>query len=342
MLTILKQLPDRFLDVGPTELPEILDGPTLIHLDGARQPALFVSILLHGHEVTGFEAVQALLRKYQGKELPRALTLFVGNVQAAGIGKRLLEGQPDFNRIWQEGPLPEQQMTQQVLAEIKQRGVFAAVDVHNNSGRNPHYACVTSLNHYGFHLATLFSRTVIYFTKPTGVLNMAFHDLCPAVTIECGQPGHDLGRQHALDYLEACLHLSEIPEHPVAPHDIDLFHSMATITVPEMFSFGFEETGKDLSFIPELDQLNFQELSADTLLGTYKPHSHARLLALDEWEHEVTERYFSYENNEIRTKIEVMPSMFTLDPDIIRQDCLGYLMERLPLPEPGQAPFKIK
>jgi hypothetical protein len=28
-----------------------------------------------------------------------------------------------------------------------------------------------------------------------------------------------------------------------------------------------------------------------------------------------------------------MPSMFTLDERIIRQDCLGYLMERYPLPD---------
>jgi len=29
----------------------------------------------------------------------------------------------------------------------------------------------------------------------------------------------------------------------------------------------------------------------------------------------------------------LMPSMFTLDERVIRQDCLGYLMERYPLPE---------
>jgi len=28
-----------------------------------------------------------------------------------------------------------------------------------------------------------------------------------------------------------------------------------------------------------------------------------------------------------------MPSMFILDERVIRQDCLGYLMERYPLPE---------
>ena len=35
---------------------------------------------------------------------------------------------------------------------------------------------------------------------------MAFADLCPAVTLECGRPGEIGGEQHALDYLETCLH----------------------------------------------------------------------------------------------------------------------------------------
>ncbi len=43
--------------------------------------------------------------------------------------------------------------------------------------------------------------------------------------------------------------------------------------------------------------------------------------------------YFSYDNYEIRTRVPLMPSMLTLDSQVIRQDCLCYLMERLPLEE---------
>ena len=43
----------------------------------------------------------------------------------------------------------------------------------------------------------------------------------------------------------------------------------------------------------------------------------------------VQERYFALDNGELVTTRPVMPSMFTLDARIIRQDCLGYLMERL-------------
>ena len=331
MLTILESLPDGFLNCEARDLYQLLPGPTLVHLAGARQPPLFISVILHGHEVTGLHAVQSILRKYATQPLPRSISLFVGNVAAARHGKRLLDGQPDYNRIWLDGPLPEHQMIRQILDEMKFRGAFASVDLHNNSGINPHYACVTRLDHRCFHLATLFTRTVVYFTRPTGVQITAFRDLCPSVTLECGQVGLERGLEHAVEFLEACLHLAEIPNHPIAPHDIDLYHSLATITVPEQFSIGFGEESADLRFVNQIDQMNFTELPAQTQFGWLR--NNARLLVMDERDKEVTERYFDYDHDEIRTRVPMMPSMLTHNKEIIRQDCLGYIMERMPLPE---------
>ncbi len=332
MLKILDHIPAGFLEAQATELYKILPEPTLIHLKGARDPAIFVSILLHGHETTGLTVIQKLLHKYQQKKLPRSLTIFVGNVHAARYNQRRLDSQPDFNRIWQEGPLPEHRIAEQILNEMAQRKSFASIDIHNNTGINPHYACVTRLDHQCFHLATLFSRTVIYFTRPSGVQTNAFRNICPAVTLECGQVGQSLSENHAMEYLDACLHLSKLPDHPVAAHDIDLFHSVATVSVPESFSFGFESNDTDLSFISNLDHLNFNELEENTLLGRINSNNHARLLALDEWDKEVTDRYFSYDNGEIRTRCPFMLSMLTLNEEIIRQDCFGYIMERMSVP----------
>jgi len=39
------------------------------------------------------------------------------------------------------------------------------------------------------------------------------------------------------------------------------------------------------------------------------------------------------EGDMLRTTRALMPSMFTLDERVIRQDCLGYLMERYTLPD---------
>jgi len=45
---------------------------------------------------------------------------------------------------------------------MRLRDVFASVDIHNNTGLNPHYGCVTALRHASLHLAAMFSRTVVY------------------------------------------------------------------------------------------------------------------------------------------------------------------------------------
>ena len=336
MLTVLDHLPEQLLDLEAHHLYDRLGGPTLIHLAGRRDPPLFVSVLLHGNETTGWQAVRQLLRCYRGRELPRSLSLFIGNVQAARHRQRRLDGQPDYNRIWGPGSTPEHAMAQAVLRQMQQRGVFASVDLHNNTGTNPHYACVNYLDRSTLHLATLFGRTVLYFTKPEGVQSMAFGRFCPAVTLECGKPDQPHGTQHAYEFLEACLHLSALPQRPVLRQDIDLFHSVAIVKIPEEVSFSFGEAGEapkgsqpHLRFLPDLDLLNFRELPPHTCIGWTNNGFH--LEVQDEQGQDVAERFFYTQNGEIRTRVPLVPGMLTLNSRIIRQDCLCYLMERYSL-----------
>jgi len=332
MLKILSSLPARLLEVEATQLHKVLDGPTLIHLPGRRTEPLFVSVLLHGNEDTGWYGVQTVLRKYRDRELPRALSIFIGNVQAGRERVRFLAGQPDYNRIWETMPgvndLPEHRMMRQVVADMQARRVFASIDVHNNTGINPHYACVRRLEQRFFQLATLFSRTVVYFTKPDGVQTAAFSKLCPSVTVECGQSGQTYGVAHAADYIDACLHLAAIPEHPVAPHDIDLFHTVAIVKVPDHVSFSFDHDRDDIRFAPAIDHLNFRELPAGTLLGWAAKSEKIPLEVRDELGREVSAIYLTLKNGEIRTTVPVMPAMLTVKTEAIRQDCLGYFMVR--------------
>lgn len=334
MLTVLDALPERLLDTDATDLHGVLPGPTLIHLGGRRAEPLFVSVMLHGDEETGWVALRELLRRHAGRELPRALSLFIGNVVAARHRVRFLPGQPDYNRVWNARPAvaagrPEHRMMQQVLEAMRARRVFASIDIHNNTGINPHYACVRRLDPRHLHLATLFSRTVVYFTKPEGVQTAAFSRLCPAVTVECGRSSDPHGAAHALEFLEACLRLSAVPEHPVAPHDIDLFHSVAIVKVPPDATLGIgPDAEADIRLIEDLDHLNFRELPAGTLIGWIRPGSRARLEAWDEQGRETGARFFGVRDGEIRLTVPVMPSMLTVDLRAIRQDCLGYLMER--------------
>lgn len=268
-LTVLDEIPEGLLQTKARDLHQHLSGPTLIRLQGKRKDVLFVSVLLHGNETTGWDAVRELLLDNKEDILPRSLYLFIGNVTAAAEGLRVLDGQQDYNRIWKKGnKTAEGKVAAELLNILASVPLFAAIDVHNNTGLNPHYACINELDKQFFHLATLFSRTVVYFRRPDSVLSLALSELCPATTVECGKAEDVQGTEHAKEYIHACLHLQTFPSHDVAQHDIDVFHTVATVKLLEGVDFGIENPSAKLNFIGNMDRLNFQELSAGTILAT--------------------------------------------------------------------------
>ncbi len=335
MLNILEAIPEGLLSATHTELFDLLGGPTLIHLKGRRETPLFISVLLHGNEDTSFYALQKLLLKYQERELPRALSIFIGNVEAAKHNRRRLDGQPDYNRVWpgcEELDIvsPEQAVMQTIYNEMKERNVFASIDIHNNTGLNPHYGCINKLDNAFFHLAAMFSRITVYFIRPKGVQSLAFSELCPAITLECGKIGERHSIDHALEFIEACLNLSEHPQHPISSHDIDLFHTVASVRISPNSHFGFDSVNCDLNFSNDLEYLNFRELPSGSRFGFCNSLEHIEVI--DEAGDIVTEQFFKIVDGELQITRPLMPSMLTRDAQVIRQDCLCYLMERYPLP----------
>ncbi|MGD2117813.1 MAG: M14 family metallopeptidase [Chromatiales bacterium] len=339
MLQVLDKLPDGLLAYTADQLQSVLGGPTLIHLPGRIEPPLFVSVLMHGNETVGWDALRQLLPRYAvagGEQaLPRSLSIFIGNVAAAEQSVRHLDGQPDYNRVWPgcEREVAKQHsaealMMQQVVDAMRQRDVFAAIDIHNNTGLNPHYACINVINDAFLHLATLFGRTVVFFTDPCQVASNAMARLCPSVTLECGKVGQQHGIDHATQYLDACLHLSEFPEHAVAEQDYDLFHTVATVKIPPEVSFSFGEHAVDLCLLEDIEYLNFRELPAGTHFARLARHNNLPLDVRNEQGEQVRERYFRVDGDQLLLATPVMPSMLTTNETVIRQDCLCYLMER--------------
>jgi hypothetical protein len=328
----LDYLPEEIYDIDTDELVTVLPEPTLIHLAGKAPEPLFISVLLYGNEPTGFLAIQALLSAYRDKPLPRSLSIFFGNVSAAEHGERHLAEQPDFNRIWPGTFYPECEQTmmaKDIVNIMKRKKVFASIDVHNNTGLNPHYACINKLDNKFLQLANLFGRLTVYFTRPKGVQSSAFAEICPAVTLECGRPDQPYGVEHAYNFIESCMHLHEIPDKPVHHQDIDLFHTVAQVKMLDGTDFSFTDTQAPLVLDDSLEKLNFTEISPGTRFGIMDGQQGLPLIAFNESGQEVTDRYFSIENNQLQVIRSTMPSMLTLDEQVIKQDCLCYLMERI-------------
>ena len=215
---------------------------------------------------------------------------------------------------------------------MRERELFCAVDLHNNTGLNPHYGAVCRLDNRTLQLATLFNRIVVYFTTPKGMMVQSFAELCPSVVLECGQVGSPTGTTHALEFLDACLHMDHLPAHKPAAHDLDLFHTVARIKLRDDASIGFGDDIHDLKLDAHVDHLNFRELDAGTIFGHLRNKNQPAIYARGENDEDVTEKFLEVDANHLKLKMRVMPSMLTLDERIIRQDCLCYFMERLPAP----------
>jgi succinylglutamate desuccinylase len=330
-LTILDGLPRGFLDCNARDLHGLLDGPTLIELEGERGPPLFVSILLHGNEDSGLGAVQRVISDYRDRQLPRSLMLLVGNVEAARQGLRRLDGQPDYNRIWpgtpNHGDIPEARIMAEVHARAVDRHAVAAIDFHNNTGRNPHYAVVCDLDPHALGLAALFSHRVVKFRGMPGTQTASFVGLIPAITVECGQPGNAANAEAGARFLDVAFNLEELPDGMNGNAPLELYHTVGVVRVREDVSFGFAAGPADLRFEAALDENNFRELMPGTVLGETSHQMPLRMI--DEAGRDVAEHYFETSGGKLRLRKRVVPAMFTVAPEIVRQDCLGYLMERL-------------
>ena len=327
-LVTLGALPGGFLDCRARDLHRLLDGPTLIELPGERGRPLFISILLHGNEDSGLGVIQSILRDYRYRPLPRPLMLLVGNVDAARLGLRRLDSQPDYNRIWPGTPEPagaEPQIMAEVHARALDRSVIAAIDFHNNSGRNPHYAVVCNLDPPTIGLAALFSPRVVCFRGVPGTQTASFAGLIPAIAVECGQPGEAAYVSAGARLIDEVLKLDELPDGEVAA--LDLYHTLGVVRVREDVSFGFGSCEAEVRFDRALDEKNFRELTAGTVLAETSHPMPLRMV--DEAGEDVAEHYFETQGGKLRLRMAAVPAMFTTDPRIVSQDCLCYIMERL-------------
>jgi succinylglutamate desuccinylase len=331
-LDLLDHFPDELLDVPATALWRHLRGPSLFHIPGRQTNPLFVTVLLHGNEHTGWQAMQQVLRHHNGRSLQRSLMLFVANIEAAKANVRTLPGQTDYNRTWPgtlDSKAAETSLMTRVFDIVRMQAPFASIDIHNNTGNNPHYVCVTSLDDKYLHLARLFSRTVVYFEKPIGVQSAALAAICPAVTVECGRIGDDASANHASEFVSAALALSHFPDVPLPEADIDLMRTYAIIKVPPDASFSFDGADADLQFRPDLDHLNFSDLAPGTSFGVVGAGSNKKLEIVSATDHEGVDDYFDYTGGHIRLSQGAVPAMLTQDPQAVRLDCLGYLMHRI-------------
>ncbi len=324
MLNEMNHVPEELLTAKAEDLLDILKAPTLIHLEGANPQPLFICTLLHGNETTGFYAIQQLLKKYKEKTLPRAISIFIGNITAAKERQRRLDSQDDYNRIWpgsHHSDSAEKDMMQIVTSIMQKKKPFASIDIHNNTGKNPHYGCINILNPHGLVLAAKFSDIAVYFTDPKGVQSSAFSDFCPAIVLECGQASDKSGEDHALSYLENILQLEELSAHD--SNNLKLYHTIARVTIPQTVTI------EDITLNDLLEEKNFHRIQPGTEFATSHSDKEKLIVVNSESSEDITKEYIERVGDKLIFKKTITLSMFTTDETAIRQDCICYFMEEL-------------
>lgn len=330
-MKIHHSLPTDLLELPAHRLHERLNGPSLFLLPGVATRPLFLSVLLHGNEYSGWGVVQRLLRA-QGSRLPRSLALLVGNVAAAQHRVRRLDQQPDFNRCWPGAACDNEiaRLFQRIHDWAQELNPVANIDIHNNTGNNPLYSIINQRTPENLRLASDFSPLTVYTRYPRGTQSDAFSHFCPSITLECAQPGDMAGEEAALALVQRYLSAdAETHLRNSTPAELQLYRMSARVTVPSGVDLTTLPQQGELALAPDLDRYNFRSLPAGTVLGHADMALERCWRAEDAEGMDLTAEYFEVCQGALRTRRELIPGMFTADPVAIQRDCVGYVMEAL-------------
>ncbi len=326
----ISALPNGFFDVNSLNIRSVFPQPTLIQLEGTDPRVLFVAILQHGNEHSGLSVIQQVLKKFN-QGLPRSLVLFVGNVRAAEADRRFLADQDDYNRCWpstKRAASTTTDLIKSVFETLPQNGLFATIDLHNNTGKNPHYACITDPNPQNQHLAARFNQVAMVINRQ-GLMTKAFDHICPAVTLECGVPGDPAGIEQATRFIEDMLTMSEVSNEPTEAQNLRLVASHAMLNIPDDVSFAFDPNANaDLWFEPNFEDRNFTLLGPEQIFGYTKIERPLCITDADGLD--ITDAMVRVEAGRIYLRQTMMPAMITRNQEVVRQDCLCYLLQDYP------------
>ena len=304
-LHIRDALPASIAQLPAPALADALGGPTLFDLRKPNVSPLFVSVLLHGNETSGWDAV----RRLADEVAAASLLLFVGNVEAARRDVRSLPDGPDFNRVWGGGDTREAAIAEEVTAFVAAARPYLAVDIHNNTGDNPPYAVVTDTCPRTLSVARAFARRALLTAQPDGFLSRRFADFCTAVTVEVGMPQDAESTERATSFLSRLLTSTTAPDDD--PGDLALFETNARVLLPD---------GAVIE--PTVQRFNFRSAPAGTALTRSGP-----LVAEDAGGDDVTDAYLANENGVMVLKRDTHVAMYTGSEASARLDCLCYLLQ---------------
>ncbi|HEX2562506.1 MAG TPA: hypothetical protein VHK25_01250, partial [Acidimicrobiales bacterium] len=216
-----------------------------------------------------------------------------------------------------------------MLEELRAADLEAAIDLHNNSGRNPCYAILTQLSPEGLLLASLCADTMLHWRLRAHTLMEALATACPTVSVECGLPHLPEGTAFASAVVHRFLAAEgfAVPAGEAHPKPTRMVEILHRVTVRPEVAFSFEASAGDADFLiaPGLDGYNFDVLPATHTLGHIDPDAAMPLFASDMAGNDVTDQLFrTTPDGRVIAVAVMMPVMMTTTVQQARRDCLFY------------------
>lgn len=308
-----------------------LKEPTLFFVDNKQEKTVLVSGLLHGNEPSGFRAIVAWMKKTKQVKLPFNILFMIGNVKAATenglFGQRFLSSQQDFNRIWNDDNTHE--LKTALDNALQTTNVIGGVDLHNNSGKNPVYAVVASMNKASVEIAEFLTDKVLYFGAATNTL-VSFLERKGAqfVAVECGKCFTKEADNTAMKTVEKVFEFfkKKLNGEKIRTKKATLFCNITEVKVKPNCSVAVGSEA-DFSVRKDIEDLNFVEAPEGTVLGLTKGKALPLEILKDGTD--VSSEWFNVDKGKVVMKRKGVILMATTNVDNIKKSCLLYFGKKL-------------
>lgn len=307
--------------IDATQIVEIYDKPTLIHLNKGAGNPIVLATLLHGNEHSGFEALKQFLQKHESIE--NELLIFIGNPIAASSSKRQLDDGNDYNRLWSDDIVEKPPFVNEVKSYIDKISPSLVIDMHNNTGKNPLYSCISFLDKSHLALASYFGEATIYFKEPHSAFSVYYSNYYTSMTVEAGKSMMPKGITKLMEMLELLI-IEQGGKIKHINNNKRTYRTIGKVKIPNNATVSFTSENKDTDFIFEddFDELNFTHLLPGLILAKSKKLP----IVLDDDNNDIAGQFLKIEGENLVITKEIVPAMLTKEISIIYSDGLCYFM----------------
>ncbi|MBI4411015.1 MAG: aminotransferase class I/II-fold pyridoxal phosphate-dependent enzyme [Deltaproteobacteria bacterium] len=242
-LRVIEGIPEELVGVDIHTALDWLEGPTAIHLDYGKPKTRVISVLMHGDEPSGFEAMLDYFNN-PAVDPETNLVFLIQNVRAATVEPRFTHrfepGTKDLNRQWFEvddGEKIVDPYVRQVQRFLERFGesLEAIVDLHNDPAVSLPYAIVVEPDDAlprvveSRQLASYLAGETHYVDAMDrqGTFSLWTRQIAPSVTLEYGRPGdraaHAFAARALRDFVSAPAGFLEEPDSPTVDPVEDKF-----------------------------------------------------------------------------------------------------------------------